>query len=121
MTTQTSHRRWLRLTALLLALGLTAAACGDSDDESPAETTETTESMGDASGAGEMGEMMMRELADGLALPGGETVSLEPGGYHVMLLDLVDPLEIGETFDVTLDFADADSLTVTVTVAETAP
>lgn len=42
MTTPTPPRQWLRLTALLLALGLTAAACGDSDDESQAETTDTT-------------------------------------------------------------------------------
>ena len=38
-----------------------------------------------------------------------------------MLVDLVDPLEIGERFDMTLDFAGADPVTVSVAVAESAP
>jgi len=33
------NKRWLRLTAVLFAFGLVAAACGDSDDAAPAETT----------------------------------------------------------------------------------
>lgn len=65
--------------------------------------------------------MVMQEMADGLPLPADETVSLEPGGYHVMLLDLVEPLETGDEFELTLDFENADDVTVTVTVAETAP
>jgi copper(I)-binding protein len=35
------------------------------------------------------------------------TVHLEPGGYHVMLLDLPAPLELGDTVEVTLRFAEA--------------
>jgi hypothetical protein len=44
VTTTTSNRRWLRLIALLMALGLVAAACGDADDDAPAgdDTTTTT-------------------------------------------------------------------------------
>ncbi len=38
-----------------------------------------------------------------------------------MLIDLVEPLEVGERFDMTLDFAGADPVTVSVDVAETAP
>lgn len=71
-------------------------------------------------GDGDMA-MVMQEMADGLPLPADETVSLEPGGYHVMLLDLVEPLETGDEFELTLDFENADDVTVTVTVAETAP
>ncbi len=65
--------------------------------------------------------MTMQEMRDGLVLPAGETVVLEPGGVHVMLLDLVDPLETGETFDVTLRLADGDDVTVEVAVRESAP
>lgn len=65
--------------------------------------------------------MVMRELTDGLTLPAGETVTLAPGGYHVMLLDLAAPLTAGDEFELTLDFATADDLTVTVEVAESAP
>ncbi|MCB0992501.1 MAG: copper chaperone PCu(A)C, partial [Acidimicrobiales bacterium] len=46
--------------------------------------------------------MTMRELQGGLELPAGETVTLQPGGYHIMLLDLPDALEIGETFELEL-------------------
>ncbi len=66
-------------------------------------------------------QMMMQEMSAGLPLPAGEAVMLEPGSYHVMLLVLVDPLETGETFEVTLDFADADDVTLEVEVMESAP
>jgi len=52
--------------------------------------------------------MKMRALADGLALPAGQTVELKPGGYHVMLMDLKQPLEAGSTVPVTLVFEGAD-------------
>ncbi len=68
-----------------------------------------------------MGAMTMQELADGLALTAGETVSFEPGSYHVMLLDLVEPLEVGDEVEVTLEFAESGSITTTVEVAESAP
>ena len=68
-----------------------------------------------------MGAMTMQELTAGLPLTAGETVSFEPGGYHVMLLDIAGPLEVGDEVEVTLDFAEADSVTITVQVAESAP
>lgn len=43
----------------------------------------------------EGGVMKMRRV-DALPLPAGETVALEPGGYHVMLLDINRPLKSGE-------------------------
>ncbi len=67
------------------------------------------------------GAMTMRELEDGLVLPAGETVSLEPGGYHVMLLDLPDPLETEETFDLTLEFESGESQVVSIEVRDEAP
>ena len=53
------------------------------------------------------GMMQMRPLADGLEIPGGETVTFEPGGYHVMLIGLTQDLVAGESFDITLTFANA--------------
>ncbi len=67
------------------------------------------------------GAMTMRELEDGLVLPVGETVNLEPGGYHVMLLDLPDPLETGDTFDLTLEFESGESQVVSIEVRDDAP
>ena len=75
---------------------------------------------GDMSGTEGMGAMTMQEV-EAIDLEAGDTVSLEPGGYHIMLLDLVEPLEVGDTFDVTLDFETADDLVVTVEVRDSAP
>lgn len=52
------------------------------------------------------GEVMrMEALADGLPLPNGQTVALQPGGYHLMLLKPKRPLSAGQTVRVTLQFA----------------
>lgn len=85
----------------------TMAMGGESSD-----TTETTM-------AG-MGQMTMRPI-DSLELPAGETVTLEPGGYHIMLIDLVAPLETGQEIEVTLTFESADERTITVPVQDDAP
>jgi hypothetical protein len=66
------------------------------------------------------GEMVMREV-DKIDLPAGQTVSLEPGGYHVMLIDLVAPLTVGQKFDVTLRLESGATVTTEVEVREDAP
>ena len=66
------------------------------------------------------GEMVMREV-EGIDIMGGEMFMLKPGGYHVMIIDLVAPLEIGQTFDVTLTFEKAGAVIVPVEVREDAP
>jgi copper(I)-binding protein len=92
----------------------------DTDDGSMDDTDDG--SMDDMDDEMDMsGQMRMQELTDGLALPAGETVTFEPGGYHIMLLDLVEPLEVGDTIELTLDFETADDETITVEVAESAP
>jgi periplasmic copper chaperone A len=67
--------------------------------------------------------MRMRQVAS-IDVPAGGTVSLEPGGLHIMLIDLREPLKQGETLPLTLTFAKAGKVTVQVPVkspAETAP
>ena len=49
----------------------------------------------------EGGVMRMRRV-DSLALPASKTVTLEPGGHHLMLLDINRPLKAGEYVGVTL-------------------
>ena len=63
------------------------------------------------------GVMRMRELADGLVVPAGGRVALEPGGYHVMFMDLAEPLVEGETVTATLDFAEAGRVALGFAVA----
>ena len=59
--------------------------------------------------------MKMRPLA-GLDIPAGQPVALKPGGEHIMLLGLHQPLREGQSFPLTLNFEKAGSRTVTVTV-----
>ncbi len=60
----------------------------------------------------EQGVMKMREVKDGLEIKPGETVELKPGGYHVMFVDLKQPLKQGEDVSVTLKFAKAGTIDV---------
>ena len=48
--------------------------------------------------------MKMRQLKDGLPVGAGETVTLAPGGIHLMLMGVENPLRIGETVPVTFTF-----------------
>lgn len=66
----------------------------------------------------ESGMMMMRQLEDGLPLPQGRLVELTPGGEHLMLMGLSEPLEIGDSVELTLDFAEAPDAKVTAWVRQ---
>lgn len=56
------------------------------------------------------GVMKMRPLKDGIILPAGETVSLTPGGLHLMFMQLDGLPKEGETRELTLVFAKAGSI-----------
>ena len=64
----------------------------------------------------EGGSSRMRPVADGIAVAAGGSVSLEPGGYHLMLLGVAEVPEPGDTFTLTLRFERAGRVAVTVTV-----
>ena len=63
------------------------------------------------------GTMTMRPV-ESIKLPKGTKVELKPGGYHIMLLDLVKPLEVGDKIELTLTFTEAGEKTVTAEVRE---
>jgi copper(I)-binding protein len=56
------------------------------------------------------GVMKMRPLPNGLEIKPGETVELKSGGYHLMFMDLKQPLKAGESFKATLQFEKAGQL-----------
>ncbi len=60
--------------------------------------------------------MRIEARSDGFVLPAGEGLLFEPGGKHIMLVGLHEPLVEGDMFTVTLTFAHADPLTVEVPV-----
>jgi copper(I)-binding protein len=78
---------------------------------------------GDVAGRVEMhemamdnGVMKMRPLDKGLAIEPGKTVKFAPGGYHLMLMDIKQPLKQGDKVPVTLEFEKAGKVTVSLDV-----
>lgn len=53
---------------------------------------------------------------DGLDIPAGGNVELKPGGLHLMLLGLREPLEPGEKVNITIEFQVAGTLALEVPV-----
>ncbi len=98
------------------------------DTSATSDTTSTTVVQGgmsavsvahegeDHANSGE-GTMTMKEV-DQIDIPAGETVMLKPGGYHIMMFDLVKPLVAGDTFEVTLTFEQAGTKTLTAEVRD---
>ena len=62
------------------------------------------------------GVMTMRPLDKGLTIEPGKTVKLAPGGYHLMLMDLKNPLKQGEKVPLTLEFEKAGKVTLSLDV-----
>lgn len=62
------------------------------------------------------GNMSMRPLKQGLAIPAGETVELKPHSYHLMLEKLQEPLKEGESIPLTLTFEGAAEMVVELNV-----
>lgn len=84
------------------------------------ETTTSMGAMGSDTTSGDMGEMTMVPV-DKIELPAGKAVELKPGGYHIMLLELPAPLEVGTDIELTLTFESGGPLKVTVPVLDEAP
>lgn len=64
--------------------------------------------------------MKMRQLADGIVIPAGETVELAPGGLHLMFMGLNSAIAEGDAVPVTLTFEKAGTITVDLIAGGTA-
>lgn len=67
---------------------------------------------------GDGGEMRMREVDGGLVVPAGGTLELAPGGSHIMLMDLLEPLRAGDETTLALAFADGSTIELTAVIKE---
>jgi periplasmic copper chaperone A len=63
------------------------------------------------------GVVQMRALPSLIISP-GQTLRLEPGALHIMLLNLVHPLTAGTVYPLTLNFRNAGAVTVQVEVRD---
>src|SRR5262245_46787140 len=50
------------------------------------------------------GVMKMREISGGIEIKPGQTVELKPGGFHMMFVDLKQPLKQGDSVKAALKF-----------------
>lgn len=66
----------------------------------------------------ENGMARMRSNNDGLAIPAGSTVLLQPQGDHVMLMGLGEPLEAGHSITLTLSFEGLDPVDAQIAIVE---
>jgi len=64
------------------------------------------------------GGMMKMRAIPSLEIRPAARVELKPDGYHLMLVDLKQPLKVGETFPVMLTFERAGTIRVVVVVEE---
>lgn len=60
--------------------------------------------------------VMKMEPVDALELPGQGVLEMKPGGYHIMLMGLKQPLKKGDEIDITLHFQRAGDVSVKVPV-----
>ena len=66
----------------------------------------------------ESGEMVMREIDGGFVIPAGGALHLQPGGNHIMLMDLTGALRAGDEVTVTLTFSDDSTFAFTAPVKD---
>ena len=68
--------------------------------------------------------MTMREVPS-IELAAGKALDLKPGGYHVMLMDLKQPLQVGSAVPLSLKFRNAagveSRVEITVPIGKAAP
>lgn len=93
--------------------GVFGVLSNDSDEEIHlvTVTSPVTERVEYHEMVGEAGSMTMAEMPDGITIPAGEEFVLEPGGNHIMLMELMEPIEAGETVEFTLETEDGQTFT----------
>ena len=112
------EQAWARATpegAKAAALYMTLVNKGGADDRLVSVTTPVAGKAEVHSTTTENGVTRMRPV-DALDMKAGTSTTLKPGGYHVMLTDLKEPLVAGQSFAVTLTFENAGKIAVTVIV-----
>lgn len=68
----------------------------------------------------EVDGLMKMQAIESIELAPHQPVALQPGGMHIMLFEITQPLKAGEHFELTLDF-DSGTQNVVVEVREQAP
>lgn len=56
---------------------------------------------------------VMRPIKGGLIIPAGSTLTLQPGGFHLMFMGVPSPIAAGDDVKVTLSLGDGSTLSFT--------
>ena len=59
--------------------------------------------------ANDAGEMVMQEIDGGYVVPAGDSFELAPGGSHIMLMALTNPVKAGDEVAFTLTLSDGST------------
>ena len=113
--TLTIGHPWARATPKGASVGagyLTITNTGKSSDRLLSGTTDVAQRFEVHEMTMDNGMMKMRPLPNGLEIKPGQTVTLQPGGYHVMFVGLKQPLVKGEHLNATLTFEKAGKVKV---------
>jgi copper(I)-binding protein len=111
----TAEHAWARASAGASGAAYVTLKGGAEEDALVSVSTPVAASAAVHESFSDNGIVKMRP-APSLAIPAGRVVALAPGGYHVMLMGLKQPLVAGQSFPLTLAFAHAAPVTVDVQV-----
>jgi periplasmic copper chaperone A len=112
-----AYARPTTASAQTAAVYMTLANSGATDDRLVAvETAVAAEATLHSSAVNAEGMMQMLEIEGGVAIATGAEHAFAPGGDHVMLMGLTQPLTEGAQFTVTLTFEVAGKMVVVVPV-----
>ncbi len=114
------ERPWARATPTGAKTGAAYATLinnGSSSDSLLSATTPVADKVQFHSTSEENGVSRMREM-DTVEVAPGARVTFSPGGMHIMVVGLKQPLKEGQTFPLTLTFEKAGKVDVTVPVAK---
>ena len=94
-------------------------------------TTEDDALVGASSPAADVAEIHQTAMAEDITMamspvesipvPAGSRAVLEPGGYHIMLIGLTEPLSVGDSIEISLEFEHAAARTVSALVRPMGP
>lgn len=119
----TATGAWARSSPVVADAGaayMTLTNTTDTDDELVGASVPATVAARAEVHESSMGEggMMAMNRVDSVAVPAGGTVELAPGGYHIMMLQLAQPLQAGTDIPITLTFAKSGEVRVIAEVRD---
>ncbi|MTB88866.1 copper chaperone PCu(A)C [Aeromicrobium senzhongii] len=105
---------WVKATDMNMSAAFAVLSnSGDEDVEIVGVTTDLT----DRAEIHETADGAMRPV-ESVTIPAGESLRLEPGGDHLMLMDLTDPIEPGQEVELTLELGDGSTFDITATAKD---